>query len=281
MKKILAIAIATAISAPAMADLTIGGSADWTMLSSDGNVDTAIETNIDVKASAEAANGLFVKYVGQIEMINADQAATANPEVDDNYIQVGTADAYLTAGNFVGAGVYVAGNDDYMQGANSYKGATLERAGDLALNVNASGVSLQLAVNADENDTIEEGFYRLVATTTVGAVKLGASYEKGETTAAVETTGYAVSAATSFEDVAVAVSYAEEDNSGASTSTINVGYKGLDLNVASDDTGSATETHYYGSYNLGDMGVAGAKFIVGAGADDDASKFGVNVQYAF
>ncbi len=40
MKKILAIAIATAISAPAMADLTIGGSADFDLKDTDSVTDS-------------------------------------------------------------------------------------------------------------------------------------------------------------------------------------------------------------------------------------------------
>ena len=54
MKKILAIAVATAISAPAMADLTIGGSTEFNLKSENSTTTHDVETNVQFTASTTA-----------------------------------------------------------------------------------------------------------------------------------------------------------------------------------------------------------------------------------
>ena len=297
MKKILAIAIATAISAPAMADLTIGGSADYLVTSTDGNASDSIETNLDITASTTAESGAFIKAYLQLESINAadagtDQdAATAGVQsafdIDDNYVQVGNASASVTLGSFGVMSAFNTGDDDFQVDANDYNGHGLwlaSGAQDVALNVTVSeALSVQYATTLDSTDT---DAYQVAATYAANGLTVVAEYEDAGTDA---TKGFAVSAATDLQGVGVVVSYAknEEDMTSA---VFQANYSGFQLNVQNDDSGNCTatgctantnETSWYGKYTMPLADLAGVSLTVGAGADDASDKFGARIDYKF
>ena len=278
MKKLLAIAVATAISAPAMADLTIGGSADYRAESTDGNMVSTLETNLDFTASTQAENGLFAKTYIQVESFDAGDAGT-QIDIDDNYLEIGNASASLKVGGFAVMSAWATGDDDWqVDNTGNYAGHGLWLANgtqDAALTLNVvDGVSVQYATTLDSTDT---DAYQLAATVVAGGVTVVAEYEDAGTDA---TKGFAASVSTTVSDVAVNVSYAKNE-ADTSAAKFMVGYNGLELNVMNDDTSAgANETSWYGSYKMA-LPVAGTSLTVGAGASDASDTFGARIDYKF
>ncbi|NRP51706.1 MULTISPECIES: porin [unclassified Marinobacterium] len=270
MKKLLAVAVATAISAPAMADLTIGGSADYLLTSTDGSVADSLETNIDINASATAEDGMFVKAYLQIEANQADQNASQSFDIDDNKLTVGYDVASVTVGNFVTSSAFVAGNDDYMAGAHGFKANASERASDVALNFAAGAVSGQIGTNLDEGGADATVAY---IKADLGMATVAANYEDEDGVSE----GYGASVSAKLADATVTLSYAENTQTNVGTSNINVAYGAFDVNFSDDE---ATDSHFYGSYKTA-LPVSGASLTVGAGATDDVTKVGANVVFKF
>ena len=294
MKKILAIAIATAISAPAMADLTIGGSAEYNIASEDGATTQSIETNLTISASAAADNGVFVKAFTEIEMIGGGDANDA-VDIDDNYLQIGNADVNVMLGYFGTSSAFNSGDDSFEASystaggitagtaaapQNLYKGNSLDDQNeqDVALNITAiEGLTLQVSGNlstAGNDDT------RAYASYTLGGVTLAGNIQSSDTAA---DDGYAVSAKTTLGGAVVAVSYAsneDDDNAVAVTANMN----GFDVTYVrfEDGANNTDETSFYGAYNVGSLGVPGLNVDLGAGSGSDReTKMGVEVTYAF
>jgi hypothetical protein len=283
MKKILAIAVATAISAPAMADLTIGGSTEYNLASENDTATQGIETNIQFTASTTAENGVFAKAFFELEAI--DHAI----DTDDNYLQIGNAAANVIVGQKA-ASVAWKGGDDSFQATDTadgisatgtlYTSKTLDTIDDqeVILNITAiEGLALQVSGNVASASDDTMGVY---ASYNAGGVTLAANVVSSDTAAE---DGFAVSASTAFGDADVAVSYAtnEADDTGVA---LNVGFGAFDVTYVrfEDDSESANETSYYGAYNVGDLGVAGLNIDLGAGSGSDReTKMGVEVTYSF
>jgi hypothetical protein len=288
MKKILAIAIATAISAPAMADLTIGGNAEYNMLDTDGTLTTGLETNLVVTGSSVADNGNFITATTTFEAVGASQTTEADLNIDNMSLNFGTSQVNVVVGDFGTKSAYSHGSDMAAPAASQNGTAVTgfdadslddpEDGVDIAINVTAiEGVELQYATTLDTADAT--AITRLYASTTVGGVTLKANLQDKEGDSAES--GWAVSAATTISDVAVAFSYAKADDDDTST-TVTAGYMGLDLAVERSDDGAADATIVYGSYSLGDLGIPGAAFKVGAGGGDTtADEIGLRVNYTF
>ena len=298
MKKILAIAIATAISAPAMADLTIGGSMDYRLQSTDGDLASGMESNIDFNASSEADNGMFIKAYIQLEQWNADGTMGANAaqgvDVDDNFIELGNATASVKLGSFVVPGAWATGDDDWQvapaagdryQGHNMWLGngfgaepVDTRATADAQVTLNVTeGVQVVYSVALDSGAT--DDAYQLYASADLGGVVVKAELEDTGATAADE--GFAVSAATTVSGVALNVSYAKNE-ADTSSAKFMASYNGFELNVQNDDYAAGTdgETSYFGSYKTA-LPMAGASLTLGAGAGEDSDTFGARIDYKF
>ena len=304
MKKLLAVAVATAISAPAMADLTIGASSEYNLASENGTTTQSIETNITATGTATAENGTFVKAFIELEAIGGGAvgddnvaAATADSvlDIDDNYLQIGNAAATVTLGYFGTKSAFNSGDDSFEAAYTDttgittgtttspqdfFKGNSLDdqTEQDIAVDITAiEGVTLQVSGNVS---TAGNDDMRAYVSTDLGGVTLAANVQSSDNTAH---DGYAVSAATTFEGAAVAVSYArneDEDNAVAVTANMS----GFDLTYVrfEDGVNNTSETSYYGSYALGNMGIDGLSVDVGAGSGSDReTKMGVEVIYSF
>ena len=280
MKKILAIAVATAISAPAMADLTIGASTEYNLSKEDATTKSSIETNLDFKGTTTADNGMFVTAFAQLELNNV---GSSNLDVDDNYLQIGNEAANVVVGNKAASVAFNAGDDSFAAAsagnvAGGYTAKTLDSttAQDVLLNITAiEGVTLQVSGNTDTANNSTMGAYASVA---AGGVTLAANMVSSDTAAE---DGYGLSASTMVGGAAVAVSYADND-AGSSSMAINVGMGAIDVTYVSMDDTATDETSYYGRYNVGDMGLSGLNIDVGAGSGSDAdTKMGVEVTYTF
>ena len=292
MKKILAVAVATAISAPAMADLTIGGSADYFLSSTSGDAKDSLETNLDFTATTTADNGVFAKAYLQLESFNAGgvdgQTANTNGtgsdfDIDDNYLEIGNASASVKVGAFAVNTAFNSGDDDFRVAAPSYEGKSVWLASgtqDVALTVNAAeGVVVQYATTLDATD---EEAYQLFASAALGAVSVAVEYENVEASGVQDDakTGFGLSASTDLSGVGLVVSYAENE-AGANSTVFQANYAGGQLNIQNDDTAAGvSETSWYGAYAL-PMDLAGAKITIGAGADDNDELVGARIDYKF
>jgi hypothetical protein len=294
MKKILAVAVATAISAPAMADLTIGASTEFNLSTTDGVASESIETNVTFTGSTTMENGSFAKAFIELEAVDGGDASTAL-DIDDNYLQIGNAAANVVVGYFGTKSAFNSGDDSFEAPYNTtngitagtaaapqnlYKGNSDDDADDqeIAINITSiEGVDLQVSGNInDASDTDMRAYAGL----TVGSVALAANIQSSDSSA---DDGYAVSASTDLSGVAVAVSYAandDDDTAVAVTGNMN----GFDLTYVrfEDGVNNTSETSYYGSYALGNMGIDGLSVDVGAGSGSDReTKMGVEVIYSF
>jgi hypothetical protein len=286
MKKILAVAVATAISAPAMADLTIGGSTEYNISTEDSATKSGIETNVQFSASTTAENGLFAKAFFELEAI--DTAI----DTDDNYLQIGNAAANVIVGQKAASVAWVGGDDSFQatdtangiaattSGGVLYTGKNLDALNvqQLILNITAvEGLTLQVSGNTDTAKGDTMGAY---ASMNLGGVTLAANLVSSD---ASSEDGFAASASTTLGEAAVAVSYAtnSDDDTGLA---LNVGFGAFDVTYARfEDEGSSTdESSYYGAYNVGDLGLSGLNIDVGAGSGSDReTKMGVEVTYSF
>jgi hypothetical protein len=307
MKKILAIAIATAISAPAMADLTIGGSARYQVTDTDGATATAGRVQIDVKGSAAGDNGAFASYQGtvnfnmggleKLDVVSATAAdyAPENVSFDNVTLTLGNAAANVQVGEFELFKAFSSGADTFeaatLTGSapaaktaaiGGYENSSIfgRDSGNIQLNVTAiEGVTLNAATRIQDADSA----IQIGAGATFGGVAVAAMYEDDSTSA---NNGMTVTAGTTFEGVAVNASYGKK---GANkSSNINFSYAGFGLAFQNNEGASnVEEDRVFGSYTLEDVaGVAGADVIIGggnastaAGADKDV--VGVRLSYAF
>ncbi|NRQ01709.1 porin [Marinobacterium sp. xm-d-530] len=287
MKKILAVAVATAISAPAMADLTIGASTEYNLASEDSNTTQSIETNITATGTATSETGLFVKAFIELEAIDAGDASNAL-DIDDNYFQIGNAAAALTVGQFGTKRAFKEGDDSFeaanvvtnkLTAAEVFKGNSDDDAGDaeFALDITAvEGLDLQISGNYTSDTDTDSNIY---AAYTFEGVTLAANMQTSEVAA---DEGYAVSATTTLGGATVSVSFADGDADNTATG-VTANMNGFDVTyVRFENADGESETSYYGAYNVGDLGVTGLNIDLGAGSGSDReTKMGVEVSYSF
>jgi hypothetical protein len=275
MKKIIALAVATAISAPAMADLTIGGSARYQMDNGSGDM-TGGTTNrvlVSVSGSSTAESGMFVSAAATLQLANA------NATVDgDNAITIGNDAANVVLGYFEPAGAFSSGADQFQVGGNAgFEGALRARETDnIGLNITAvEGLTFQLSTNVSAQDDI-----RTVVGYNFGAGSVTAGFTSSDTQA---NEGYSVTASTTVGGVALAASYGENDEN-AKSMNVNASYMGFGIAFQNDeDNTGAEQDEVYGSYAIANAaGLEGLTVTVGAGSADGADdKYGVRLDYAF
>ena len=270
MKKILAIAVATAISAPAMADLTIGGDAEYVLSAVDGSDATsAVETNLNIAASTTSESGLTVGAFTQIEATGVDGQTV---QLDDIYLTLGNAMATVTLaerGGFATKDAFALGADTAAQ-ISSYGASTTERKADVAVDFTVADVAVQVAGNIGNSTGTEKSIH---ASTTVGDVSVAASYEDFDTG-----TGFAVSASTVVSEVTLGVAYAADDSDNA-TSVLSAAYGDLTVQYANGE-GATDASDIYGEYKI--TLAPGATLKLAAGNyDGDTSKVAAKINYAF
>ena len=268
MKKILAIAVATAISAPAMADLTIGGNAEYNLKNIDGGANdgttSGLETNLTVKGTSTSESGVTLTVFTELEATAAGSTAVV---ADDLYMSIGTEAATVHLGDFGLMTAFSHGSDmaaptATVLGFDADSEDDPEDAADVALTFDAAGLTVQVATSIETADDETSNIY---VGGSFGGVDLAANYQKVEGSDA--STGFAVSAGTSFEGVALKASYAKSETD-VTTTNINGSYMGFALAIETNDAGATDATTTYGSYSIGDLGIPGAAFTVGAGGGD-------------
>jgi hypothetical protein len=285
MKKILAIAVATAISAPAMADLTIGGAARYQAdTGSNGEMSaTANRVNVTIAGSATADSGAFVKATTTLQTSYADATGSVGQD-GDNAITIGNADFNVVLGAFEPAGSFSSGADAFQNSSANvgYEQALRARdANNIGLNVTAiEGVTLQVSTDVDVQDDV-----RLVVGSSFGDVAVTAGLNSSDDAAVA---GFGLTAATTVSGVALNASYAKSDDD-ASSFNLNASYSGLTVALQNDeDNTGAKEQEIYGAYAMANAaGLAGLTVTVGAGTTDseaanaEDTKYGVRVEYSF
>ena len=303
MKKIIALAVASVVAAPAMADLTISASARYqidngtytaaapavasdltttpitlgTAAVAESNSDTAASTNrvlVTVAGSTTAESGMFVSATSTLQMTGAAGVSRDN----DNAITVGNAAANVVLGAFEPAGAFNSGADQFQNGAavaSTEGGLRARDMQNIGLNLTAvEGLTAQLSTDVDTTDD-----YRMVLGYDFGMVAATLGYESVDggdnlTSLTVGTTlgGVAVNASVS-------------DQGDASSTNLNASYMGFGLAVQKDDDGANDEQEVYGSYAVADAGgVEGFTVTVGFGdsdADGVDTRYGVRLDYAF
>jgi len=283
MKKIIALAVAAVVAAPAMADLTIGGSMEYNLSHKDGTTSENVETNVQFTGMTSTDSGMYVKAFAELEM-TSNQGDGAS--LDDNYLEIGGAAANVQVGEKAAAVAWQGGDDSFISTLGTaaapigYTGKTLDSiaAVDTIVNVTAvEGLTVQLAGNVADASADGAGLYVGYA-----AEGFGVAANVVDGTGDTATDGYAVSASASMGGAALALSYAANEDKDTGLA-LNVGVGAVDFTIAQmENEGGASETIYYGRYALGNMGVEGFNVDVGAGAGSDAeTNVGVEVTYTF
>jgi hypothetical protein len=277
MKKIIALAVATAISAPAMADLTLGAAARYQVDNSAG-VDTDTATNyVDLKiaGTSTAESGLFVSAGATIRVT---PAATAKD--GDVKMTVGNAMAKVSLGDVESAGVYTDGSADQFRVGQAAVQArvTGRNNNNVVVDVTAvEGLTLQASANMLDSST------RLVAGYDLGMAKVALGLDSADG-AAVTSDAMQLDVSTTVGGVALGLSHASVDNATDDSSTaIRAGYMGLNVTFESHEVANVDYDNWMASYAIANAGgVEGFTVTVGA-ADSDTTEanYGVRLDYAF
>jgi len=275
MKKIIALAVAAVVAAPAMADLTIGASARYQMDngSSDMTGGTTNRVQVSFAGSSTAESGMFVSTAATLQLDNSAGVARDG----DNAVTIGNSAANVVLGAFEPAGAFSSGADQFQVGGLAgFEGALRAREADnVGLNVTAvEGLTLQISTNVSSQDDI-----RTVIGYDFGAFAASAGFTSAD---AAADEGYSVTASTTVGGVAVAASYGENDANDSSMN-INASYMGFGLAFQNDETAGVEQDEVYGSYAVANAaGLEGLTVTVGAGSADGADdKYGVRLDYAF
>jgi hypothetical protein len=281
MKKILAIAIATAISAPAMADLTIGGGARYNVVDTDGDVATDGRVTVTVAGSATGDNGAFAKYNLTVQ---ANQGGT-DIALEDNFLTIGNEMVTVKLGEFEMTKVFSSGADTFQAaasaGAAGYENSAVfgRDTRNMEVLFSAAGADFGFGTRIDD----AEQNAQVSAKTTLGTVSVGAVYEIANASA---NDGITLNASTTVEGVSLNASYGK--NGDNKSTNVNAAYAGFGVAYQIDENGtaSAEEKSLYGTYTIADVaGIAGASVIIGAGSAETTAtsqdKFGVRLNYAF
>jgi hypothetical protein len=282
MKKILAIAVATAISAPAMADLTIGGGARYSVTDVDGNVATDGRVSLTVAGSATGANGATAGYNLSMQ---ANQDDTDGLVIEDNYLNIGNEMVTVKLGSFEMTKVFAVGADTFVANAddtsNGYTASAVRGRASANIEVLASAGAFDLGFGTRIDDAEQNA--QLSAKTTFGTVSVGAVYEVAN---AGTDDGLVLTAGTTLEGVTLNASYGKKGE--AKATNVNASYSGFGIAYQINENGTANdeETNLYGTYTVADVaGIAGASLIIGAGNSEtalaDSDKVGVRLNYAF
>ena len=281
MKKILAVAVATAISAPAMADLTIGASTEYNYETVGGAAATSIETNLDFTGTSTSESGVTVKAYAQLELND-----TAGVDVDDNNLTISTDMVSVTVGEFGSADAFIVGDDSWAPAASVAAGFTaevLDDNGDQDIRVAltpAAGLTVAATGNLENGDAAN---YRLYAQYATGAFTVTAN--RDEVKGNDDLSGYAVSLSLPLDVATVGLSFAANDAADDTSTAVNVAYGAFNATLrANTAAADADETVVYGSYNVGGFGVPGLNVDLGAGFSnetDTETEMGVEVTYAF
>ena len=311
MKKIIAVAIASAIAMPAMADLTIGGSSRYTVRTIDGDYANDGRVQMSIAGSTTSESGAFVsgKAVYNFNMGAAEGT-------DDVTMTIGNAMANVQLGEFEMHKTFASGADAFQASvgaarpgspavaaadaadgvavaavayaaataAQGYEGDAQSRArslNNLALNYTGiEGTVVQLGTTLTDTDND----VRLGVETSIAGLSVGANYEIDG--AAASNDGWAVKVGGTFGDVGATVSTASND-AGNSSTNLTVTYMGLSVSAQKDKSDTLADVdHLYGSYTVKDiMGVTGASVEIGAGTADagaaSVDEMGVRLSYAF
>ena len=283
MKKLLVVAVAAAIATPAMADLTIGANAEYNLSNQDGMA-SSMESNLTISGSSTSETGVTLAVFTEIEATNTGSAGS---DIDDLYLSIGNEAVTATVGYFGTKSAFNGGADMAAVGtgtaATGYTAKGLDDQGeqDIALTFAvAEGVTAQVSANFDDGDDSD---YRVYVSADLGGFVVAANMQDAENDPAE--TGFALSVSATMADVALSASYAVNDND-AYSSAITAGFGAVSLAYVtnSDSAGNNAEAQYYGEYALGDFGIPGAAFKVGAGASNAAgvdSKVGFRANYTF
>ena len=277
MKKIIALAVAAVVAAPAMADLTIGADARYQL---DNTGASANRVNVVIAGSTTAESGMFVSAKSVLNLTGTAAAA----QDGDNNIVVGNAAANIAFGATESAGVYSKGTDAFRVRAAEETGLLQERvqaraSSNIILNVTAvEGLTAQLSGN------VEDDSFRTVLGYDMGvaAVKVGIDRAGNDTTAV---DAYQLMASTTVADIALAASYANMDFAAEDVTYVNLGASamGFSLNWERAEGDSEANDGIYGAYTISNTaGLEGLTTTIGAGSADNAdSKYGVRLGYAF
>lgn len=285
MKKIIALAVAAAVAAPAMADLTIGASARYQMDTGTAG-ELAASTNrvlLSASGSSTAESGLYVSAGATWQI----KDGATNSVDGDNAITIGNEAANVVFGSFEPAGAFSSGADAFQNSVASnggYEGGLRARSmQNLGLNVTAvEGLTLQISTDVDTQDDV-----RLVVGTTLGGVSVSAGLASSDN---ADEDGYSITAGTTLGGVALNASYGENEEEDSSMN-INASYMGFSLAYQKDEVVVATgteavgeEAELYGAYAIANAGgVEGFNVTVGFGTTDTGAddKYGVRFDYAF
>jgi len=317
MKKIIALAVAAVVAAPAMADLTIGASAryqidngTYTPASTGSAWTVGNVTPTAAQQAAAAAAGLTIPSNNYVAGTGAAASAASNSDAaaSTNRVLVSVAGSTTAeSGMFVSAsatlqmtgdaGVSRDGDNAITVGnaaANVVLGA-FEPAG--AFNSGADQFQNGAAVDSTEgglrardmqniglNLTAVEGLTAQLSTDvdTTDDYRLVLGYDFGMVAA---TLGYeAVDAGDNLTSLTVgttlggvAVNASVSDQGDASSTNLNASYMGFGLAVQKDDDGANDEQEVYGSYALANAGGVEGFTVTVGFGDSDAD--GVDTRY--
>jgi len=266
MKKIIALAVAAVVAAPAMADLTISSNIETnSTVESGSDFAQAGRVAVTFAGSTTADSGVYVKaQTGQEFGLDGGRTGV------DTYLELGNEAANVKLGYVREAEIWTQAGDTYVAqtgAVTGYKGTSLRGrdSNNVILTVNAGPAVLQASLR-DVNGNVNT---RYTATASVGGVNLGAAMEEaGIETAA--TTGYVLNASTAMGAGSIGASYAKNDADSKSW-TIVGSFAGVNAGYLYEENAAGTEeTSLYAAYPVADFaGVSGLTMTPAVSMADD------------
>jgi len=265
MKKIIALAVAAVVAAPAMADLTISAN---------------IETNTTTETGADFAQGgrVAVTVAGSTTMDSGMYAKAQTGQefgLDggrsgvDTYLEIGNSAANVKLGYVRESEIWAQPGDVYVAaptGTVLYKGGAQRgrNSNNIIATVMAGPATLQAMVRPDANGDIDS---RFTASAALGGVNLGAAIEN-DAAGAADSEGFVLHADAMLGGAALGASYAEND-ADTQTYTITAGVAGFNLGYIASEAGAVESDHYYAAYPMADFaGVDGLTATVAVSTGD-------------
>jgi len=274
MKKIIALAVAAVVAAPAMADLTLSANIETnSTVQSNADFAQAGRVAVTVAGGTTAESGMYVKaQTGQEFGLDASRGRV------DTFLEIGNEVANVKLGAVREAEIWSQAGDTYVAQTGAvagYKGTSQRdrQANNVIVTVNAGAAVVQ-AMLRDDNGNVDT---RYTVTADLGGVKVGAAMEEAgiETDA---TTGYVLNVSAPVGAGSIGASYAKNDADSKSW-TIVGSFAGVNAGYLYEETAAGVEeTALYAAYPVANFaGVEGLTMTPAVSMADDNTAGGDDV----
>lgn len=252
-KKLLTLAVATAFTGSALADVTISGSSEWSHSNNNGATETALDATVSIKATTELSNGMTASADFNIDEEAGNDGGNSltvagsfgSLDMGDTSSAVDAIDDAAAWGYVLAQGSSTADHAVLYTLPEVVSGLTVRAsyAADTNQDSNAGGSSVSATYKVadlatvgygiiDNDDNTEETLYNVK--TSIKGVTLGYEVHTDTNASNVDTDKTSMSVAYTAGDITVA--YANNETESTGSVSENIDTYGVHYKVASELT---------------------------------------------